>query len=121
MMKDLNRMNAVSRRSFIKSGMILTAGLPVMRTDPFSGWDTKTESKTKEAGDGLFDLFQTPPVTARPFVRWWWNGDKVTASELLRELDVLKEAGIGGVEINPIEFPVADDLAIPSLPWLSPK
>jgi hypothetical protein len=34
----------------------------------------------------------------------------VTASELLRELDVLKEAGIGEVEINPIEFPEADDL-----------
>jgi hypothetical protein len=82
---------------------------------------TDLESSRQDERDGLFDLFQTPPVTARPFVRWWWNGDKVTASELLRELDVLKEAGIGGVEINPIKFPNADDLAIPSLPWLSPE
>ena len=57
----------------------------------------------------------------RPWVRWWWNGDKVEASEIVRELHVLKEAGIGGVEINPIEFPSkrCDDLGIPSLTWLS--
>ena len=57
----------------------------------------------------------------RPWVRWWWNGDKVEASEIVRELHVLKEAGIGGVEINPIEFPSkrCDDLDIPSLTWLS--
>ncbi len=57
----------------------------------------------------------------RPWVRWWWNGDKVEASEIVRELHVLKEAGIGGVEINPIEFPSkrCDDLSIPSLTWLS--
>jgi hypothetical protein len=84
---------------------------------PFS----EIEAASREVGDELFALFRNPPVTAKPFVRWWWNGDKVTASELIRELDVLKEAGIGGVEINPIKFPVADDLAIPSLPWLSPE
>ena len=41
----------------------------------------------------------------RPFVRWWWNGDKVDTVELKRELHLLHDAGIGGVEINPIEFP----------------
>ncbi|MDR2764356.1 MAG: glycoside hydrolase family 2 [Tannerella sp.] len=118
-MEDSNNMNHVSRRTFIKSGMILAAGLPAMRMYPLL--DSEMDSNGQEVKDRLFDLFQTPPATAKPFVRWWWNGDKVTASELLRELDVLKDAGIGGVEINPIEFPVADDLAIPSLPWLSPE
>ncbi|MDR1594738.1 MAG: glycoside hydrolase family 2 [Prevotellaceae bacterium] len=118
-MKSSNKNNSVSRRKFIKSGMILTAGLPVMRMYPFSFSDIN--SANQENGDELYSLFCDPPVTAKPFVRWWWNGDKVTASELLRELDVLKDAGIGGVEINPIKFPVADDLAIPSLPWLSPE
>jgi hypothetical protein len=116
-MKDFRQKNHVSRRTFIKSGMVLAAGLPAMRMYSFP----VSSAGNSEAEDKLFTLFQNPPVTARPFVRWWWNGDKVTASELLRELDVLKEAGIGGVEINPIEFPVADDLAIPSLPWLSPE
>ena len=53
-------------------------------------------------------------------VRWWWNGDRVEANELLRELDVLKAAGIGGVEINPIKFPgTADPLQTTALLWLS--
>ena len=38
----------------------------------------------------------------RPWVRWWWNGDKVDTLELKRELLHLYEACIGGVEINPI-------------------
>ncbi|MCR5444621.1 MAG: hypothetical protein K6E96_02915, partial [Bacteroidales bacterium] len=57
----------------------------------------------------------------RPWVRWWWNGDKVDTLELKRELRVLYDAGIGGVEINPIEFPSkrCDSLDISSLTWLS--
>ena len=56
----------------------------------------------------------------QPFVRWWWNGNKVDTLELKRELLLLHEAGIGGVEINPIEFPSkrCDSLGIPSLVWL---
>lgn len=57
---------------------------------------------------------------ARPFVRWWWNGDKVEAEELVRELHLLHDQGIGGVEINPIEFPAnRDPLGIKALKWLS--
>ena len=57
----------------------------------------------------------------RPWVRWWWNGDKVDTLELKRELRLLHEACIGGVEINPIEFPAkrCDSLGVASLKWLS--
>src|SRR5690606_16830923 len=65
-------------------------------------------------------IFQEPSSEYRPFVRWWWNGNKVNKAEILRELKLLKEAGIGGVEINPISFPSrADDMGIKSLRWLS--
>lgn len=64
-----------------------------------------------------------PPAdtTTRPFVRWWWNGNKVDSAEIVRELELLHDAGIGGVEINPIEFPAkrCDSLGIPSLVLLS--
>ncbi len=50
----------------------------------------------------IYEGFKTPPPHARPFVRWWWNNDQVEKDELLRELDVLRNAGLGGVEINPI-------------------
>ena len=70
----------------------------------------------------LYAEFQQPASEYRPFVRWWWNGDKVEADELVRELRLLKEAGIGGVEINPIAFPsYCDSIGKPSLQWLSPE
>ena len=75
----------------------------------------------------LYLLLMLPPALfaqsgqERPWVRWWWNGDKVDTLELKRELHLLHEAGIGGVEINPIEFPAkrCDSLGIASLTWLS--
>ena len=68
----------------------------------------------------LQTLFEDPPNRYRPMVRWWWNGDRVTAEEVTRELDVLQKAGIGGVEINPIKFPSeADPLDTRALTWMS--
>jgi hypothetical protein len=67
----------------------------------------------------FYDTFRQPDACYRPFVRWWWNGNKVQPGELIRELRLLKEAGIGGVEINPVKFPeYTDDLGIESLQWL---
>ena len=60
----------------------------------------------------IYSQFHTPQDRYRPFVRWWWNGDKVEAEELVRELHLLKEAGIGGVEINPISFPGKEEAAV---------
>ena len=55
-------------------------------------------------------------------MRWWWSGDKIEKSELARELRLLKQAGIGGVEINPIKFPArTSDMGKPALQWLSPE
>lgn len=60
-------------------------------------------------------------LNTKPFVRWWWNGDKVDSAEIVRELRLLHDAGIGGVEINPIEFPAkrCDSVEKASLIWLS--
>ena len=116
-----------SRRNFIKSGIALTAGLPLIEGCHFFGCSNES--------DELYAIFRNPPVSAKPFVRWWWSGNKLTAKEILRELDVMHEAGIGGVEINPIAFPgttgaqneqgyqgtTPQDFDIPSLQWLSPE
>jgi hypothetical protein len=56
-------------------------------------------------------------------MRWWWFGPAVTNAELERELRVMKAAGIGGVEIQPV-YPVElDDIrkGIRNLPYLSPE
>ena len=74
----------------------------------------------KTSSKDLYKQFQNPDSHYRPFVRWWWNGDRVEAEELVRELHIMKAAGIGGVEINPISFPYgADAKDTKALKWLS--
>ena len=41
-------------------------------------------------------------------MRWWWFGPSVTKPELERELRLMKEGGIGGVEVQPV-YPLALD------------
>ena len=78
---------------------------------PFKG-------KLLPAGDETYEMFVNPHNYHKPFVRWWWNGDRVTREEALRELDIMKDAGIGGVEINPIKWNEnADDIGIKELTW----
>ncbi|TAN37618.1 MAG: hypothetical protein EPN23_05065 [Verrucomicrobia bacterium] len=75
-----------------------------------------------QAEDALWTAFVNPPAEAKPFVRWWWNGNCVTSNEIVREIGVLRAAGIGGFEINPIALPVAQPPAgVRELEWLSPE
>ena len=85
----------------------------------FCSCQPKSDGLTTEQ---LYEEFQHPASQYHPYVRWWWNGDKVEASELIREMRLLKESGIGGVEINPIAFPTyCDSIGKTSLQWLSPE
>jgi hypothetical protein len=78
--------------------------------------------KSDVSSDELYALFKDPPPEARPFVRWWWNGDCIEIDELERELDVMKTAGIGGVEINPIAKPEGGNpFDYQCYEWLSPE
>jgi hypothetical protein len=86
----------------------------------FPACNSVREAET--SSDNLFSLFQDPPSEARPFVRWWWNGDCIEVDELERELDIMKAAGIGGVEINPIAKPDGgNDFDYKCYEWLSPE
>lgn len=108
----------MNRRKFIFLSSLTTATLPFLNI-PQALSQTEAQ-ETLAAGKSLCQIFENPENQHRLFVRWWWNGDRLTQKEILRELDVLKAAGIGGVEINPIKFPEqANDLGIPSLQWLS--
>lgn len=111
----------LSRRRFLGAGCMGAAALVAAGTRGRLA-AAQTPAGEGESADALWNGFREPPTNARPFVRWWWNGDNVTKSEILRELDVMKAAGIGGVEINPIKFPADEDpLNIPSIEWLTPE
>ncbi len=77
-------------------------------------------NKKGQKDDVLFSGFENPPADSRPFVRWWWNGNHLEKNEIIRQLDVLQKAGIGGVEINPIAMPEeATAIGTYPLTWLS--
>ncbi|HEX4054082.1 MAG TPA: glycosyl hydrolase [Tepidisphaeraceae bacterium] len=73
--------------------------------------------------DRLQQVFSQPPDDTRPMVRWWWFGPAVTQPRLLHEMELMKEAGFGGFEVQPT-YPLALDGEIPglvNLRFLSPE
>jgi len=83
---------------------------------------TAAPSPAGEMQDPWFEAFRNPPAEAKPFVRWWWNGLRLREDEVIRQLDLLKYAGIGGIEINPIAQPPGSKaLKDPEVEWLSPE
>lgn len=110
----MNRRYFISRSAILSSVSLITGKIPFV--------DSLSPYETKNTNNNIYELFKSPSFNYHPFVRWWWNGNKVEAKELVRELRLLKDAGIGGVEINPVEFPSrfeGDDLEKPSIKWLS--
>lgn len=107
------------RREFIRLASLAAGSLSLAdsraHADPSNSEGTNSLTNSE-----IRDLFRDPPNRYRPMVRWWWNGDRVTAVELTRELDVMQKAGIGGIEINPIKFPSeADPVHTTALTWMS--
>ncbi len=67
--------------------------------------------------------FLEPPDNARPMMRWWWFGPAVVKPELGRELETMRDAGMGGVEIQPVYPLMLDDPSkgVVNLRYLSPE
>ena len=104
----------MNRRHFIIQGSILATGYHLRKQLSHPDFYGTTRD--------LYAIFKNPASVYRPYVRWWWNGDKIERDELARELRLLKQAGIGGVEINPVKFPDrTNDLEKKSVQWLSPE
>ena len=111
----------MNRRSFVSKGALIATGCMVAgKITGGSGFLQQDDSL--QIDTELYRLYMDAPLHYHPFIRWWWNGDKVETAELVRELRLLRMAGIGGVEINPVKFPTrfeGDDLGKMSLTWLS--
>ena len=67
--------------------------------------------------------FAHPPEDAKVMMRWWWFGSAVKKDELARELETMKQGGIGGVELQPVYPLELDDPAtgFKNLTFLSPE
>ena len=46
-----------------------------------------------------------PSVTnvTKPWTRWWWEGSAVNKADLTWNLQQYQQAGLGGVELTPID------------------
>lgn len=65
--------------------------------------------------------FKNPPDDSRIMMRWWWFGPAVNKPELEREMLLMKDAGVGGFEVQPV-YPVELENAttgIKNYPFLS--
>ena len=73
--------------------------------------------------DALHRSFVTPPDDSRIMMRWWWFGPAATKPEITKELEQMKAAGIGGVEVANL-YPLALDdpsTGFHNTPYLSPE
>ena len=57
--------------------------------------------------DDLYDIFRNPPAEERPFFHWDWPAKVPGEEEIIRQLDVFKNSGFGGVEIAPAGITLA--------------
>jgi len=64
----------------------------------------------QQSGDiaELHRRFADPPDSSRIMMRWWWFGPAATQPEITREMEQMRAAGIGGVEIANL-YPLALD------------
>ena len=72
--------------------------------------------------DSIQRLLNAPDPAARGMTRWWWYGCCVEKDEIDRELDFMRDACIGGVELQ-ILYPVTPDDAargLRNIPYGSP-
>lgn len=69
------------------------------------------------------DMIRNPSDEARGYTRWWWYGCAVTPEGIERQLEIIREAGMGGVEIQ-ILYPINRDdreKGIRNIPYFSPE
>lgn len=104
----------MKRRTFIKISS-LTAGVAGLSL----GYSCQIDA-ADDSPESLFSTFQNPDNIARPYARWWWNGNVVRREEIDRELKIMKEGGLAGVEITPIRMPdEVEDVQGEPVVWLS--
>jgi alpha-L-rhamnosidase len=66
-------------------------------------------AQTDSAISELHSQFENPPGDSRIMMRWWWFGPAATKPEITRELEQMKAAGIGGVEVANLYALALDD------------
>ncbi len=86
--------SALNRRGTARRLLTAFAVVAFLVQSPQPAWP--------QAAAGIAELhrsFAAPPASSRIMMRWWWFGPAAQKPEITRELEQMKAAGIGGVEI----------------------
>ena len=63
-------------------------------------------------------MFKEPPMEYRPYVWWHWMGSNFSKKGITKDLEAMKEAGIGGATIFNLTSAVQESQApIENNPW----
>jgi hypothetical protein len=88
----------------LRFGVVLLCAAAV----PASVSSQQNRQLSEDSVSALHQAFAHPPDDCKIMMRWWWFGPSATKAELKRELEQMKAAGIGGVEIATL-YPLALD------------
>lgn len=95
----------IAGRARYSRALLLACALALPISSPAQA---QTDATLDASLDALHRSFHSPPDSSRILMRWWWFGPAATRPELTRELEQMKAAGIGGVEIAHL-YPLALD------------
>ncbi len=78
----------------------------------------KQQNINKNTLEKLACAFQEPPMEYRPYVWWHWMGSNFSKEGITKDLEAMKEAGIGGATIFNLTSAVQESQApIENNPW----
>ena len=99
------------------AGISAAEALPAARDEPGCPNAADCSTGATPVTDELIPIaaWGEPPSDVRPVARWWWPGGSVDAQVLEGQLQEIKEAGFGAVELQPLLLGLgAEDLATDS-------
>lgn len=78
----------------------------------------KQQGKKDVTINDLASMFQQPPMHYRPYVWWHWMGSNFSKEGITKDLEAMKEAGIGGATIFNLTSAVQESQTpIENNPW----
>lgn len=79
------------------------------------------QAQQKKAVDPIEKAFLHPPESAKPWVFWYWMHAAVSKAGITADLEAMKEVGIGGAYLMPIQDTVSTIPFQPTVRQLTPE
>ncbi len=112
----INRGKQATRREFLlaSAGSLSALAAPPVLSAGEQSAPAHPVTPAGSSVEALKQVFLHPPEYAKPMTRWWWFGAAATPEEITRELTMMRDGGLRGVELQPV-YPVAVDNEKPGI------